>query len=169
MRRYLPALFLVLSLVILGKGILGVATVLRPVATPMAEHRAEAASETLNEAAESARLAASIESLAAALTAPASGQAPLQELLPDEDGQAADSGPPQRQVEVVYLTRDYRRAVIDGLLVAEGDRLPEGGRVRRIAEAGIVVDERRGHQTLRVEHQRLVVGSVHRVKQGEAP
>lgn len=170
MRRYFPALLLILSLAIIGKGLIGVAGALRPpVAAPKADQRGEAVSDVLREAADVERLAASIESLAAALATEPPGRSPVHEVLPDGSGTATESALPQRDLAVIYLTPDYRRAVVDGRLVAEGDRLPEGGKVRRITEAGVLVDERRGRQTLRVEHERLIVGSVHRVKQGEAP
>lgn len=170
MRRYFPALLLVLSLAILGKGVIGVAGVLHPpVAVPKAEQRAEAASDALREASDITHLAASIESLATALAADPPRRSLLHEVLPHGSDTATASALPQREIEVIYLTGDYRRAVVDGRLVAEGDSLPEGGMVRRITEAGVLVDERRGRQTLRVEHERLIVGSVHRVKQEEAP
>jgi hypothetical protein len=46
---------------------------------------------------------------------------------------------------MTYISRGFRRAVVDGELVREGNRLPDGARVTSIRKGGVVLlrDEKR--------------------------
>lgn len=69
----------------------------------------------------------------------------------------------QYQLNLVYYSGDYRRAVIDDALLAEGDHLPSGGRVLSIREDRVIVRDHQGRHTLVVPAARLRIGAVRTV------
>jgi len=74
----------------------------------------------------------------------------------------------QYQLSLVYYGKSYRRAVIDGAMLAEGERLPSGGRLLAIHEDRVVVRDRTGRHTLAVPAAQLLLGSVQTVVPAQA-
>lgn len=77
--------------------------------------------------------------------------------------QVVAAGVHQYHLSLVYYGNDYRRAVIDDRMLAEGDHMPSGGRVVAIHEDRVLVRDRNGPHTLVLPSAKLRVGSVRTV------
>ncbi|MBC9072721.1 hypothetical protein IAI53_12160 [Thauera sp. CAU 1555] len=74
-----------------------------------------------------------------------------------QDGEALISlpeGPVERNLNLVYASDGFYRAVIDGHYVRKGDLLPDGGRVTAIGRGGVVVHDSFGRHELAVPDPR---------------
>ena len=77
--------------------------------------------------------------------------APLLGLMPVRDLSASALRiMPKRQLTLVLQSRLEPRAVIDGRLVKQGDKLPDNGRVAEINIDRVVLTEQYGTQTLKM-------------------
>ena len=75
---------------------------------------------------------------------------------------------PVREVTLLAHTSDGDLAVVDGLLVRKGARLSDGGRLSRLNDDSVVVSEKQGRQTLRLQVQQLRVGTLRTPMAGPA-
>lgn len=74
-------------------------------------------------------------------------------------GNGGDAG---HHLTMLYYGKGYRRAVIDGRMVAPGDRLPEGTRVVAVRSNEVVLRDQTGRQTIPMPMDKIRIGTVAR-------
>jgi hypothetical protein len=92
--------------------------------------------------------------------APAIAQAPSGVPSGEEGASALREDVPGQQVSLIYFSRDFRRAVIDGSIAREGDVLADGSRVVTIDGRSVVV--RRNHRRHRLQMPTVFPGAAPR-------
>lgn len=84
--------------------------------------------------------------------------------IPPNKNAPVKSPYPARQLSMIYFGSDYRRAVLDGQMVAEGEALSRGGTVMEVREDRVVIKERAGVRSIVVPQDQLRVGTVRKPK-----
>lgn len=161
--KYMAAVIVLFAVVVMGRG----AFVVLPAADAHARHAermpVHPAQQRPDDAGPSGSdVALQIQDLQARMAASPSTRLILAQGK-NAPATVAPVGVHQYRLSLVYYGKDYRRAVIDDAMLAEGDRLPSGGRVLAIHEDRVVVRDRTGRHTLAVPSARLRIGSIQTV------